>query len=63
VIEPDDGRWHAHCPALDGYGAATWGDTEEEAFRNIREVAQMVVEELREDTPPLKPRSTSIPRE
>jgi predicted RNase H-like HicB family nuclease len=49
VVEPDDGRWHAHCPALDRYGAATWGDTEEEAFRNIREVVQMVVEELRED--------------
>jgi len=31
------------------YGAATWGDTEEEAFRNIREVMQMVVKELRED--------------
>jgi predicted RNase H-like HicB family nuclease len=49
VVEPDDGRWHAHCPALDRYGAATWGDTEEEAFQNIREVVQMVVEELRED--------------
>jgi len=49
VVEPDDGRWHAHCPALDRYGAATWGDTEEEAFRNIREVVQLVVEELRED--------------
>jgi len=49
VVEPDDSRWHAHCPALDPYGAATWGDTEEEAFQHIREVVQMVVEELRED--------------
>ena len=49
VVEPDDGRWHAHCPALDRYGAATWGDTEEEALQHIREVVQMIVAELRED--------------
>jgi predicted RNase H-like HicB family nuclease len=49
VVEPDDGRWHAYCPALEQNGAATWGDTEEEAFQHIREVVQMVVEELRED--------------
>src|SRR5262249_46605443 len=25
VVEPDEDRWHAHCPALQAYGAATWG--------------------------------------
>ena len=25
VIEPDEDRWSAHCPALHTYGAATWG--------------------------------------
>jgi predicted RNase H-like HicB family nuclease len=49
VVEPDDGRWHAFCPALEQYGAATWGETEDEAPRHIHEVVQMVVDELRED--------------
>lgn len=46
VVEPDEDRWHAYCPALEQYGAATWGNTEEEALRHINEVVQMVVEEL-----------------
>ena len=25
VIEPDDDRWHAYCPALVERGGATWG--------------------------------------
>lgn len=49
VIEPDEDVWHAYCPALQGYGAATWGKTREEAFRHIREVVGMVVAELLED--------------
>jgi len=49
VVEPDGNRWHAHCPALQPYGAATWGDSEEEALRHIQEVVQMVVEELQEE--------------
>lgn len=49
VVEPDDGRWHAYCPALKQYGAVTWGVTEEEALQHIREVVQMIVDELRED--------------
>ncbi|OGG45839.1 MAG: hypothetical protein A3F84_05825 [Candidatus Handelsmanbacteria bacterium RIFCSPLOWO2_12_FULL_64_10] len=53
VVEPDDGRWFARCPALEKYGAATWGYTEEEACRHIREVVQMVVEELSEDGVPI----------
>ena len=54
VIEDDsfeDGRpaYHAYCPALQQYGAATWGETKEEALQHIQEVVEMVVEELLED--------------
>lgn len=46
VVEPDEDRWHAYCPALVEKGGATWGYTEEEALRNIDEVVRMVVESL-----------------
>ena len=49
VVEPDDDRWHAYCPALEKYGASTWGNTKEEAFKHIQEVVQMVVDELLEE--------------
>jgi predicted RNase H-like HicB family nuclease len=49
VVEPDEDAWHAYCPALQGYGAATWGTTRAEALRHIREVVKMVVAELIED--------------
>jgi predicted RNase H-like HicB family nuclease len=53
VIEPDDGRWRAYCPAPEEKGAATWGNTFEEALKNIREVVQMVVEEMLKDGEPI----------
>ena len=53
VIEPDEDRWSAHCPALLTYGAATWGTTQEEALKHIQEVVQMVVEELLEHGEPI----------
>lgn len=49
VVEPDEDAWFAYCPALKGYGAATWGSTREEALRTIREVVGMVVAELVEE--------------
>ena len=49
VVEPDEDAWHAWCPALQGYGAATWGRTQAEALRHIQEVVAMVVAELIED--------------
>ena len=49
VVEPDEDAWHAWCPALLGYGAATWGTTRAEALRHIREVVALVVAELIED--------------
>ena len=53
VIEPDGERWHAYCPILESYGAVTWGYTQEEALKNIREVVEMVVKELKEDNLPI----------
>ena len=49
VVEPDDDRWVAYCPALEKYAAATWGYTREEALQHIHEVVQMVLQELVED--------------
>ena len=49
VIEPDEDRWLAYCPALEKYAATTWGTTSAEALKHIQEVVQMVVQELVED--------------
>ena len=46
VVEPDEERWRAYVPSLEHFGAATWGYSREEALQNIREVLEMVVEEL-----------------
>lgn len=46
VIEPDEDRWRAYCPALEEQGAATWGYTRQEALQHIREVLEMIVAEL-----------------
>jgi predicted RNase H-like HicB family nuclease len=48
VVEPDEERWSAWCPALVAQGASSWGDTREEALRNLEEVVHMVVESLRD---------------
>jgi len=48
VVEPDEDRWHAYCPVLQKNGAVTWGYTHDEALKNIGEVVQMIVDELRE---------------
>jgi predicted RNase H-like HicB family nuclease len=38
---------------LERYGAATWGNTHEEALKHIQEVVQMIIEELAEDGIPI----------
>jgi predicted RNase H-like HicB family nuclease len=53
VVEPDEGGYHAYCPALRHLGAVTQGATEEEALRNIDEVVHMIVDELVEDGTPV----------
>ena len=49
VLETEDGMWHAYCPTLLAYGAATWDATREEALAHIREVVEMIVERLVEE--------------
>ena len=49
VVEPADEMWHAYCPTLLAYGAATWGATREEVLGHIREMAGMIVERLAEE--------------
>lgn len=53
VIEPDDDRWSAHCPALLQQGASTWGVTREEAVKNLQDVVRMVLESLVEHGEPV----------
>ena len=40
-------------PELEDRGAATWGNSQEEALRNIQEVARMVIEEMLRDGEPI----------
>ena len=56
VVESDEDRWHAYCPALVERGGATWGTTKEEALKNIEEVVKMVVESLVEHGEPVPDR-------
>jgi predicted RNase H-like HicB family nuclease len=53
VVEPDEDRRRAYCPALETQGAATWGHTREEALAHIREVLAMIVAELVEEGKPV----------
>ena len=53
VVEPDDDRWSAYCPALVTQGASTWGDTREAALKNLEDVVRMVLESLVEHGEPL----------
>ena len=58
IVEEDpygDGKmaYHIHCPDLEEYGASTWGYTEKEALKNIREVVEMIIEELIEEEKPI----------
>lgn len=53
AVERDENAWRAYVPSLEAKGAATWGNTLEEALPNLQEVAQMVIESLLEDGEPL----------
>ena len=53
VIEPDDDRWYAYCPALVERGGSTWGATPEEALANLETVVKMVVASLAEHDGPI----------
>ena len=45
ILEPDEGGYHAFCPALQG--CHTCGDTLEEAMSNIQEAVTAYCESLR----------------
>src|SRR4051794_4290902 len=53
VVEPAEGAWHAYCPTLLDYGAATWGTTREEALEQIRAVVTMIIERMAEEKMPV----------
>ncbi len=53
VVEPDEDRWSAYCPALLKQGGATWGHTQQEALKNLQEVVRMVLESLSEHGEPV----------
>ncbi|OGO17579.1 MAG: hypothetical protein A2Z15_08540 [Chloroflexi bacterium RBG_16_50_11] len=44
ILEPDEGGFHAYCPALKGLHVA--GESKEEALRNAREAAIAYLESL-----------------
>lgn len=48
VIEPDEDVWQSYYPAWEHLGAATFGNTLEEAAAHIKEVLEMIVEEIEE---------------
>ena len=53
VVEPAEEAWHAYCPTLLDYGAATWCTTREEALEQIRAVVTMLVERMAEEKMPV----------
>ena len=53
VLEKDEDGWLAYCPPLVESGVATWGQTEEEAMKNIQEVAEMVLADMIECQDPI----------
>lgn len=52
LIEPDEGNtFHAYVPALPG--CHTWGDTFDEARRNVRDAIDAYLKSLRADGEPI----------
>ncbi len=60
IVEPDDGKWLAVCPALEERGGATWGSSPEEALKNIQEVLQLTLQSMSEHGEPLPGESPDI---
>ena len=50
VLEKDDFGYYAYCPELEG--CQTQGDTFEEALANIKEAAELYLEDLKESEIP-----------
>ena len=52
-LEPDEEGWRAFCSPLESLGASTWGNSQDEALKNIQEVLTMIVEEKLEAKEPV----------
>jgi len=52
LIPEKEGGYTVYCPELDIY---TQGDTEEEALRNLKEAAELHLEEIGGESLPMKP--------
>ena len=48
AIEPDEDKWVAYSPELKDRGGATWGETKEEALKNLQDVVRLVLEDMAE---------------
>lgn len=58
ILEEDpfeDGRmaYHAWVPALQQHSCYAWGYTVEETLENLRDIVEMVIEELQEEGKPI----------
>ncbi len=60
VIQPDADRYYAELPAMPE--CYSWGYTYEEALRNIKEAAKLVIETRREDGEPIPDEDPSVLR-
>jgi predicted RNase H-like HicB family nuclease len=49
VLEPAENGWFISVPEFEQQGAATQGDTQEEAVENIKEVMEMIIESYAEN--------------
>jgi len=59
IIEPDEGEFHAYCPALKGLHVP--GKTKEEALANAKEAAALYLETLIENNLPIS-LSVTVPK-
>jgi len=48
TVEKDDDKWIAYVPELTDKGGATWGNTKEEALRNLEGVIRLLLEDMEE---------------
>jgi predicted RNase H-like HicB family nuclease len=48
AIELDEDKWVAYAPELKDRGGATWGETKEEALKNLQDVIRLVLEDMAE---------------
>ena len=56
-VEEEDGRWSAGVPTLPG--CATWGNTREDALRNLRDAVEVYLRDMKNAGEPV-PREAVI---